>query len=155
MILRTSFVLKFLAVVAAFPAIADPQIWYEYSSGKGVPKITEIKGATELALIVEGCQPDILYGTIENVDFRRGQSIVEGFNLRRADGFVEYIGLEQDYIDKLGKIDTDWLVKLVAPKKTVLVMASRCGVSGRNLYARDIYSAGRIKSLLSRLHSSD
>lgn len=68
--------------------------------------------------------------------------------MRRTDGFVERVNIDESGLDKLAPLDLDWLGKLIAPKRRALVTASRCGVSGRILYVRDVYDLTYLKPLL-------
>ena len=144
--------LRLLAVIAcvarSVSANADPAIWYAYTSGAGVPKVAEIKGATELYLLGDGCYPEVISGTIESVDFRRGTRLPETFNVRRTDGSVELINIGESALGKLSSSDLDWLGKLIAPKRRVLIIAARCGASGRIVYVRDVYDLTYLRPLI-------
>jgi hypothetical protein len=138
---------RLLLLVLLFPtlSIAAPALWYEYSTS-GVTKVVGVKGIVEITELQEGCAPDIIVGSIENITYIKGTSQSEGCNLRGTDGTVEYVDAQG--ISAFTNVEKEWVTRFVAPKRKVFVVAARCGASGRSVEAREIYDIRYIRALL-------
>jgi hypothetical protein len=122
----------------------EPVIWYQYSQSPPL-KVIGVHGVVSITPMDSSCSPDFQFGVIESIDYKSGFALPIGFNLRRTDGFVTYIGLDDRLIDRLGSVDRDYLAKFIRVKKEIAVIAMNCGVAGRVTFAKDIFDAKFIK----------
>lgn len=130
---------------------AAPSLFYdyEYSQKSRSVEIRDIKGIVELSSLSEGCMPAIISGSIESVDYvNKSTETPESFRLRTPSGFVEWIGLNSVRSASFSMIDLTWVGKFFAPGRKVLVVGMRCGASGHEFVARDIYDAKFVGSTL-------
>lgn len=86
------------------------------------------------------CSTKLFQGKIAKVDYRRGDSIAEGFVLETTKG-GQYLNMGGDWDGDIGTASSSWIPRLIKPGESVLVIAEMCGASGSNAVARDIYRA--------------
>lgn len=120
-------------------SFASPSMFYRYSSGSGEIKIVEAKGAVSLTEMDAECQPTILAGVVESVEYLSGTAIPQGFNLKTKDGFVTHVGINNDELSKLISVDLEWFAKLVKRNAQLVVVGVQCGASGKYIDAKDIF----------------
>lgn len=92
------------------------------------------------------CPSSAFVGTIESVEYRKGDAIAEAIVVRTDIG-AEYVVLGKEWDSELGTADASWVPTLLRRGEPVLVIAERCGASGRTLVARDIFSRRAIGGL--------
>jgi hypothetical protein len=85
------------------------------------------------------CPTAIFQGRIAKVDYRSGSALAEGFVLETPVG-AQYINLSPAGFDDLGTASVSWVPRLIRPGENVMVVAETCGMSGRSVMARDIFS---------------
>jgi len=84
------------------------------------------------------CPSAVFKGRIESVDYRKGDTIPEGFVVDTG-RTAEYVVMAEDWDADLGTADSSWIPRLIRKGERVLVVAERCGVGGNNVVARDVY----------------
>jgi hypothetical protein len=141
-----------VSVLIVVPVLAGPALLYEYNMSPGNPtRIQDIRGVADLSTISEGCHPSLLAGRIEAVEYSaNSKDLPRMFRMRRDDGFLEGIDLDALRSVQLSMVDVSWLGKFFAPGRKVLVIGMRCGASGHEFVARDIYDERYIANTLSR-----
>lgn len=117
----------------------QPNLSLIYSLVPGQPPaLSGIKGATQLSDVSDmlNCNADIAAGTIEQIGFDKlGRT--GSFLLRQYDNSL--LKIEIGSSDRLCDADASWLDQLTEPKRNVIVVYVRCGVSGQVAYAQDIF----------------
>lgn len=90
------------------------------------------------------CSTTLLQGKIAKIDYQYGSAVPEGF-VFETDENATYIGLPKKWDQDLGGSDRSWITHLINKKEQLLIAVEICGVSGRNIIARDIYSLRMLK----------
>lgn len=132
-------------------ASGAPSIVYDYSERRSEPYISikSINGVVDLVpMPEENCYPVIESGRIEQVTTGNDSLAAASFRLRRSDGFADDVNLAQLQDAKLSMVDIAWLGKFFAVNRRVLVSGMRCGASGHEFVARDIFDADFIEHLV-------
>jgi hypothetical protein len=95
------------------------------------------------------CPTTIFQGKIAKIDYKSGGALAEGFVLETAKG-PEYISILIDWYNSLGTAALSWVPRLVRVGESVMVVAELCGMSGRSVMARDIFSRRMLDESLRR-----
>lgn len=119
---------------------------YTYNKNGDVEGISAITGITQESswrcknndAILCSCPSTLLEGVISQVDYRKGESVAEGFVIETAESAV-HINLGEEWDNDLGTADSSWIPKLLHPGEKVVVVAERCGASGQNVVGRDVF----------------
>lgn len=139
--------------------LACQQAWsasvvYIYKQNGDVEGISAITGISQESswrcknddAILCSCPSALFEGVIARVDYSEGDSVVEGFVLETDESAI-HVNLGTGWGSDLGTADSSWIPKLLHRGESVIVIAERCGVSGRNVVARDIFKNKLIKKM--------
>lgn len=102
----------------------------------GITEESSLRCRSDKSLICR-CTPALYSGTVAQLEYHPGLSIASSFILETSRGAVN-INVEQP---ELSKTDATWVPTLLKRGEKLLVVAELCGVSGRDVQGREIFSA--------------